>query len=301
VNGVAVNCPPEMFAGQTFGPLIFEGVEKCQKSPIWMLLILWGFFVYCGLWLWNKGQDESTKKILLIWSGYCLALIIFPEFFYFKDIYPAHFRSNTMFKLGYQAFIMMSIVSGYTIVKGVVNIKLNKIWMVGVIPLLGLVLIYPTLSVKSYFGKLGLSNYKELYGLSWMKQRYPDDLLAVEWLNKNIKGQAIILEANGDSYTDYERISTFTGLPTVAGWTVHEWLWRGGYGPISARAEEVRLIYEAESAESGLALLKKYNVQYMVVGGLEREKYPNMNEAAVDLMGQIVWSNGQTKILKVNL
>ena len=35
-------------------------------------------------------------------------LLIFPEFFYIKDIYPAHYRANTMFKLGYQAFMMLS-------------------------------------------------------------------------------------------------------------------------------------------------------------------------------------------------
>ena len=35
-----------------------------------------------------------------------------------------------------------------------------------------------------------------------------------------------VLEANGDSYSGYERVSAMTGLPTVLGWYVHEWLWR---------------------------------------------------------------------------
>lgn len=30
-----------------------------------------------------------------------------------------------------------------------------------------------------------------------------------------------MLEANGDSYSDYERVSAMTGLPTVLGWYVH--------------------------------------------------------------------------------
>src|SRR3989344_3479487 len=98
VNGVAVNCPPAALAGKSFGPIIFEDVEKCQKSPLWMMLILWGFFLYCGLALWMmKEEDGPAKTMLLVWAVFSLGLIIFPEFFYFKDIYPQHFRSNTMF------------------------------------------------------------------------------------------------------------------------------------------------------------------------------------------------------------
>ncbi|MBI3576591.1 hypothetical protein HY086_00955, partial [Candidatus Gottesmanbacteria bacterium] len=48
VSGVAVNCPPSFLANTKIGPLIFETVEKCQHSPIWMMLLLWGFFLYCG-------------------------------------------------------------------------------------------------------------------------------------------------------------------------------------------------------------------------------------------------------------
>ncbi len=46
-----------------------------------------------------------------------LLLIIIPEFIYVKDIYPEHYRANTMFKLVFQAFMMLSLVSSYTIVR----------------------------------------------------------------------------------------------------------------------------------------------------------------------------------------
>ena len=300
VNGVAVNCPPAALAGKTFGPIIFEEVEKCQKSPLWMMFILWGFFLYCGLALWRmKEEDGPAKTMLLVWAVFSLGLIIFPEFFYFKDIYPQHFRSNTMFKLGYQVFIMMSILSGYTIVKALTRVKTHMLWILGAAPLLYLVTIYPTFSVKSYFGKLNQERYQGVYGLGWMEQRYPDDFAAVNWLNNNVEGQPVILEANGDSYTDYDRISTFTGLPTVAGWTVHEWLWRGGYGPISARAEEVRQVYEAADAAAAKAVLTKYRVEYMVVGDMERQKYPGLDEKMMQILGQIVFTSPSTTVYKV--
>jgi len=52
------------------------------------------------------------------------------------------------------------------------------------------------------------------------------------------------LEAQGDSYTDYERISAFTGLPTVAGWWVHQWLWRGSADVVGKRIPDIQTIYE---------------------------------------------------------
>lgn len=291
VSGLAVNCPPVKLAESKIGPFVFETVDKCQKSPLWMMAILWGFFFYCAIWLLIK--EPKNKLFYIIWL-FCLGLIIFPEFFYFKDIYPLHFRSNTMFKLGYQVFMMMGIVAGYAIVK----IR-SKLFWIGLAPLLLLVTIYPYFAVKSYFGDL--KTYNGIYGLKWLEEKYPDDFEAIKWLDKNIPEgqQPVVLEANGDSYTDYDRISAFSGYPTVAGWTVHEWLWRGSYDPIAKRAEDVRQIYESADAETVKSLLAKYDVEYIVVGGLERQKYPQLDEKKIKELGKLVFSSGTTQVYQV--
>ena len=305
VSGVAVNCPPAALANTKIGPLIFEETEKCQKSPLWMILVLWGFFAYCavGLYLLKENPLESrNKRMLLVWAVFCTGLIIFPEFFYFKDIYPQHFRSNTMFKLGYQVFMLMSILAGYTIVQMLRahSSMLKKVFLLGVAPLVFLVSIYPNFGVRSYFEEL--KTYRGLYGLNWMANKLPDDLAAVNWLNANIPDsqQPVVLEANGDSYTEYERISAFTGLPTVAGWVVHEWLWRGGYEPIAARAEEVRQVYEAADEYSARTVLNKYDVEFIVVGGLERQKYPQLNETLIRQLATPVFASGTITVYKVD-
>jgi uncharacterized membrane protein len=305
VSGVAVDCPPAKLANTKIGPLMFEGVEKCQKSPMWMMLVLWGFFVYGGIALLRKGtgeQDERTRKLLRLWSLVCLGLIIFPEFFYFKDIYPMHFRSNTMFKLGYQVFMMMSIATGYVIIQALKNWRKNKVFLAGLIPLIYLVCIYPLFSVKSYFGEINQINYKGLYGLKWMEEQLPEDTKTVEWLNENIPPnfQPVVLEANGDSYTTADRISTFTGLPTVAGWTVHEWLWRGSYDPIAKRGQEVQRFYESGDIEQMKEFINKYKVKYVVVGGWEKQKYPNVNEEKIAELGKLVFQNGNTSLYRIN-
>ena len=294
VNGLAVNCPPAFLANTKIGPLLFEGVEKCQKSPVWMMTLLWGFFIYCGVWLLLKKKFTQVEKLLLIFFGFSVLLIIFPEFFYFKDIYPAHFRSNTMFKLGYQAFILFSIVSGYTIV----NLKRKKLFLILLIPQLFLISIYPIFSVRSYFNSL--RNYEGIYGLNWLSREYPDDYAAIQWLNNQAIRPGILVEADGDSYTDYNRFSAFTGRPTIVGWAVHEWLWRGGYEFVSPRREEVRLIYESGDQPKIQAILEKYHVRFIIVGNLERQKFGSLNEMAISDVATPVFQSGETIFYEVN-
>ncbi len=304
VSGVGVNCPPSFLANSKLGPFLFEGVEKCQKSPLWMMAVLWGFFVFGAIIVQALPKNETelrSRQLMLIVSLYCLGLIVFPEFFYFKDIYPMHFRSNTMFKFGYQVFIMMSLISGYALVSWVrEKVSIKKLLILSLsFPMVVLVLVYPFFSVRSYFGNL--TKYEGLYGLEWIKLRRPDDARAIDWFERNVNWgeQPVVLEANGDSYTEYERISAFTGLPTVAGWTVHEWLWRGGYGPISQRAEEVRTIYESGDVGVVKSLLKKYGVVYIIIGDLERQKYTRITESVLQSLGNTEAVFGNTTILKV--
>ncbi len=303
VNGIAVNCPPAALANSRFGLIVFEEATKCQKSPVWMMLILWGLFVYGGVWLYTQYSKGSELETGMLWvSIFCLWLIIFPEFFYFRDIYPQHFRSNTMFKLGYQVFILMTFVTIYALIKGLNNYKKQWLVILGIIPLLYLVFIYPNYSVKGYFGEVKWDNYKGLNGVKWISNNYPDNYVLLSFLSKNIPAgtQPVMLEANGDSYTDYNMFSAFSGYPTVAGWTVHEWLWREGYGPISERAEEVRQFYEDINIDKAREFLAKYQVKYIVVSNFEKQKYTNLNMTKILQLATPVFTSGETSLYKVN-
>lgn len=293
VSGIAVNCPPAFLANTKIGPLIFEGVEKCQVSLPWMWWLLWGFFVYCGMGLIISKMKNQTEKLLLVFFLFAFALVIFPEFFYFKDIYPAHFRSNTMFKLGYQAFILFSVVAGYMVVH-----TRKKIFFLFLIPQLFLVSIFPIFAVHSYFG--GLKNYEGLEGFGWMRREYPQDWKAIEWLNNHSQTERFaIVEADGDSYTDYARFSAFTGIPNIIGWPVHEWLWRGSYDVVVARLEDVQQVYESEDVELTRTILIQYGVRYVIVGKLEREKYTRLQEWKFGELGKEVFRSGETGIYEI--
>lgn len=309
VSGIGVNCAPKFLTDiGRIGPFLFEA-GKCQISPFWMLFVLWGFFwvsFVIFLIIRNKVSNNETMKqlnnFILILFSFSLFLTIIPEFFYIKDIYPQHFRANTMFKLGYQAFSMMGIASIITfyllknVKKSIIYYLLSVIFIV----FLFFPSIYPYFSVPSYYGHL--NRPIELNGQLWLKQTYPEDNEIVDYLNKNEKGQPVILEAQGDSYTDYERISAFTGLPTVAGWWVHEWLWRGSSDVVGKRIPEIVSLYESSDINKTKSLINKYQIKYVIISRLERQKYPNLNEKKWLKIGKLIFksSNGFGALYQVN-
>ena len=159
------------------------------------------------------------------------------------------------------------------------------------------VMIYPYMAITSYYGEL--KNYIGIDGTRYLKNSRPSDYLLIEWMNTHIQGQPVIVEAQGDSYTDYSRISSNTGIPTVLGWTVHEWLWRGSYDIPSPRIGDISQLYESNDVETTRGLLNKYKVEYVVIGDLEREKYPNLYEKKFSVLGNILYEKDGTRLYKI--
>jgi len=288
-----------------------EGLKLSDaRSPFFQLFILYGGFWIITLpllvfYLFYK--DKKTKKIdVSVTDVFIIALIItatiliiIPEIGYIKDIYIyEHRRSNTMFKLVYQAFMMYSIAGGFALARiSQIKSKWKTLYKITFFIVFFIHMIYPFLATKSYYG---LKEYKGLWGLNFLKNANPDNLEAIEWINKNIKGQPVMVEAAGDSYTMFNQISMATGLPTIEGWIVHEWLWRGGYEKPSLRQTDVQKLYEGETLEEIRTVLQKYSVDYIFVGNKEYEKYPKIKEKNfTDLGALIVAQFGKTKIYKV--
>jgi uncharacterized membrane protein len=284
-----------------FSPMA-EGLKIADAhTPLYQLFILYGGFWLISLpFVFFFLKNFKRKKILpadyFVFALFITAtiLVIIPEIIYIKDIYISEYRrANTMFKLVYQAFIMYSLISGY------VFIRLRHSFFYRL--LFSLIFIihlsYSYFAVKSYYG---LKNYKGLWGLNFLKTTYPDNLAAINWLNQNVPGQPHIVEATGDSYTTFNQISMATGLPTIEGWLVHEWLWRGGYEGPSARVAEVEKIYTSTDFEEVKNILDKYQIKYIFVGDKEYEKYPNINlENFKFLNAKIVFESGQTRIYQL--
>jgi len=302
VSGIGVNCSANFLTKMgRLGPFLFEK-GNCQVSPPWMLFVLWGFFwtsfiIFILIKQSKKISSNAAMRqfnhFLFILFSFGTLLILIPEFFYIKDIYPAHFRANTMFKLGYQAFMMMGIAS-MALFFQIKFLDWPKRFFFNLVFIIFFffVAIYPAFSIPSYYGKL--DKLPNLDGGLWLKDFNPDDKEIVDFINSHIAGQPIILEAQGDSYADYERISANTGLPTVAGWWVHEWLWRGSPDVVGKRIPDIVNIYESEDLNLTRSLLRQYRVKYVIISGLEKEKYSHLQKDKFTQLGKVVF---QTKSL----
>jgi len=279
-------------------------------SPPWMFLVLWGLPLVStvSFLVFSLIHKPVTSHRLLVADVFILILIavswlliIIPEFFYIKDIYiHSYQRANTVFKLTYQSFVMFSLVSGYVIVRILTSLRqkfLKLVCCLLFVVCCMFIFIYPYFAVRSYYG---LKTYQGFYGLGYLKNLYPEDFKAILWLKENITDQPIIVEAVGESYTDFARVSANTGLPTILGWRVHEWLWRGSFDEPALRTEEVRKIYESKNLEETQTLLGKYKVNYIFVGTLERRSYRQINEEKFSKIGKLIFQEGQTKIYQLN-
>lgn len=295
VTAIGMNCSPSFLVNiGKIGPFIFEA-GNCQPDELWMLFVLWGFFfISFLLFVWGKAtekyKEHATDDYIFILFAFGMFLILIPEFFYIKDIYPAHFRANTMFKMGYQAFMMMSIASAYTFSvlmrqKSEMSRLMKALWF---IPFL-FVAVYMFYAAPSYYGSLNKT--PNLKGTAWLSAQNNDTKEIIEYINKHITGQPVLLEAQGDSYTDFNHVSAYTGLPTVAGWWVHEWLWRGTPDAVGKRIPDIVEMYESKDIDKMMRLLRKYDVAYVLISTLEHQKYKELQDAKFEKIGKKIFTS----------
>lgn len=292
----------------TFKTMV-SGVALAQNHTlIHQWLVLWGLpaglvliFTVAIILKYKKGFlfDSNVSDIFVFLIGMCgLGLALIPEIVYVRDIYEdGYARSNTMFKLTYQAFIMFGLAMGYIVIRFITwqRRKLPKI--AGYVGLLGLLLTvgYFGNAVYSWFGPVWKTEeYRCLDATRYLENVFPEDAPAIRWLEENVAGNPTVLEANGDSYSDFERVSAMTGLPTVVGWYVHEWLWRGDTTDLNEKVADIQEIYTSADTKAVQALLDEYEVDYLFVGAREYEKFENLNLNNLLTLGEVVWQNTWT-------
>lgn len=291
-----------------FQSMVSEVALAQNHSRPYQWWLIWGLSVIGAvLFFWCVKREGAKKADLfgVLLGISALGLIVIPEIVYVRDIYEKEYaRSNTMFKLTYQAFTMFGILLGYALIRLWMEKKhvIRKVLTSAVFACFVGCCFYTATAVHAWFGQVwDPSQYQGLDATAYLETTFPEDAAAIRWLNDNVTGDPVVLEANGDSYSDYERVSAMTGLPTVLGWYVHEWLWRGDTGALNERAQEVETIYTSTNQEEVKALLEKYQVEYIFVGAREREKYESLNESMLQSLGNVVFSDeqSQTYVLQV--
>jgi len=231
-------------------------------------------------WLYRLITSLEISDLFVLTLGLCACgLILLPEIVYVRDIYSGDYkRANTMFKLTYQAYIMFGMCMAYISFRLLrFREKLSHgVFAVVVLALLATTLGYFDIAAESWFGDYkDNTRYQGLDCVAFMEEYSPEDYAAVQWINENITEPSVIVEGVGFSYTYYQRISATTGHATIMGWETHEWLWRseaefGKPEMIPERQAAVETLYTTTDKPTAMAVIDKYDVDYIYVGGAER-------------------------------
>jgi len=234
----------------------------------------------------------SSFVLLMVALG--VLLILGPDFLYLRDNFG--YRINTVFKFYYQAWIVLSIASAYGIAILLQRLRgaANVLFSVVVVLVLMVGLTYPALSV---FNKT--NNFNPLYGYTLddfdrVQRENPDEAAGIRWLHSAPAG--VVAEAaivNG-SYSNYGRISIYTGLPTILGWPGHESQWRD-HALQGSRLQDIETLYTTGDWGITREIIHRYHIRYIYVGNLERTTY-RVNEEKFNRFLSLVFQQGNVMI-----
>ena len=113
-------------------------------------------------------------------------------------------------------------------------------------------------------------------GLAFLKKGDTDEYQAILWLRDEAP-MGRLVEAVGGDYSEFGRISSSTGLPTLLGWKGHEQQWRGSRKPFAGKEDRVKLIYTSNDSQEVERLLGEDSIRYVYVGSRERREYGAYN------------------------
>jgi YYY domain-containing protein len=220
--------------------------------------------------------DYSPTPFVLLLLLVALGLTLVPEFVYLRDQFGT--RMNTIFKFYFQAWILFGLAAAYA--SGRLWEELKSFWryvfgLVWVI-LLSAALIYPFYGVVLRTDPIKSLEDLNLDGTTYFERYNPADAKAIRWLKSAPDG--VVAEAIGGSYSEYARVSTLTGLPTVLGWPGHESQWRGGSIEMGSREPDIQRLYRTGDWNEAVKVLEQYHIRYVFVGSLEKSGNFRTNE-----------------------
>ncbi|MHB8748290.1 MAG: DUF2298 domain-containing protein, partial [Aggregatilineales bacterium] len=206
-------------------------------------------------------------------------------------------RQNTIFKFYEQVWLLFSVVGGAGLAWLLRASErwrptLRSPWLAFASLLFSIAGLFPIMATQ---GKIAVRMAPDaphtLNGIDYMKnaiyydgdKKIPliDDYNLITWMEDNIKGTPVVLEAQMSEYLLGSRIVMNTGFPTLLGWRFHQSQQRS-IDPMGeliwGRVANVASLYYTPQIDVARQMLRVYNVQYIVVGDLERALYhPDQN------------------------
>jgi YYY domain-containing protein len=282
----------------SIGCLLAAFAAKAPALVVILPLGLLGVVVAARALRSPEGNPEDLFAAFLLVLA--LAMVLGCEFIYFKDSYGLDLqRMNTIFKFYHQAWPLLACaVAVFGSRAWQERTRFGPVLRAVLGAAMLLCLFYPLEAavsrLRQHEGPVSLDLATALAG------RNSGDAAAIQWILRHAPAGSVVLEATGDPYSEFARVSSHTGVPTVLGWANHEGLWRNNDAEVGQRGAAVKTFYTTPDPRTAASVLQKYGVTYVVLGDMERRLYPAAgNIASFPFLEPVV--NGNTTVFRVAL
>jgi YYY domain-containing protein len=234
----------------------------------------------------RPGQPDVKRLVLfMIGTGIVLTLIV--EFIVLSGDIG---RMNTVFKFYLQVWVLFAISAAAAL--GWILTEFDQwnslgrtFFQVGGGLLLAGALLYPfTASMDKFRDRIAPNIPFTFDTITYMQYSHfsdaadmdlSQDYRGIRWMQENVQGSPVIVEANTVEYRWGTRYTIYTGLPGVVGWSWHQRQQRALFPGewVTNRIQEITDFYNTGDILAAKAFLSKYDVKYIIVGQQERSMY----------------------------
>jgi YYY domain-containing protein len=286
-----------------FFVLILVGVGVLTYSGLQIIPLASLVLVLAGiLFLWADLPLEKRAVLFMIGTG--TALTVFVEVVVLQGDIS---RMNTVFKFYLQVWTLFALSSTACLawIWGEMSqwsSPLRGGWTAVLFLIVFMAALYPVTATPAKISdRMAEDAPHVLDGMSYMPyasyfdiagpMELSEDYQAILWMQENIKGSLVIVEANTPEYRWGSRFTIYTGLPGVLGWNWHQRQQRGFGGDVSVteRAYAIADFYTTRSIEEAWDFLDEFDVSYVVVGKLEKQYYESVQPCSASPDGSGVY------------
>lgn len=265
---------------------------------------------------------RSPAVVPLGAAAVAVTLLYGGELLFIRDVFFEGVpRLNTVFKLSYQAWTLLSFSGAVGLALLIDRARRDNVTATALAAPIGALvlgsLVYVVASVPNRAN--GFDGPTSVDGLASLARSDADEYRLVRWIAANVPEDAIVVEASGRAwtvgpagpelqdanvdYSDAGRVAFRTGRSVPIGWYFHEIQWRGdteeNRAAFLARQEDVDAIYMAESPAAALDLLRRYKATYVVMGHVEMSRYPESARTNFESFLDLVFQSGDVRVYRV--
>jgi YYY domain-containing protein len=309
---VALLSPFLLWASLVFPfTLLVQGPGEAAGRVGGRFLLILPALVVAGIAAFSAFQRVRTGRepavafpLVLVAAAFCL--LVGAELFRLVDLFSN--RMNTVFKLYYQAWLLLALAGAYGIYYWHAHRPQRagrRVWhyaWVGAVALLVVAsLYYPLGAALDRTGLLASGRTgaaATLDGLAFLSRSDLAEYRAIQCLRDRAPWGRLV-EAIGDDYSDHGRISASTGLPTLLGWPGHELQWRGNGRIFAGREQDVARIYQSDDPMEVRRLLDQYGVRYVYLGSREGARYGDSHLGGFDSLLRTAFAQGNVIVYEM--